>query len=278
MTKLRIIRAADYSDLSRKAAGIIAATVTVKPDSVLGLATGDSPVGVYNFLTDWYKNGYVDFSETTAFNLDEYRGLTRDAEQSYRLFMYKNLFSGINIPNERRHIPDGVASDPDAECLRYERAIKSCGGIDLQLLGIGHNGHIGFNEPGPAFVGDTHLVDLTESTIEANSRFFSKRSEVPVQAYTMGIRTIMSARKVLLIVSGEKKAEILRRAFFGDITPEVPASVLQLHGDFTLVADEAALSLTSGDLLSRAAGDMSLRAAGDITSRAAGFTHEKAVK
>ena len=240
---MRVIRAVDYFDLSRKAAGIIAAMVTLKPDSVLGLATGDSPLGIYRHLADSFNSGDIDFSQTRAFNLDEYRGLAPDAEQSYRLFMWKNLFSKINIKTENLNIPDGLAGDPDAECARYEAAIRDCGGVDMQLLGIGHNGHIGFNEPGGSFVVNTHLVDLTDSTIDANSRFFKTREEVPVQAYTMGIGSIMRARKVLLIVTGRQKAEIVKRAFRGAVSPEVPASILQLHCDFTLVGDEAALSL-----------------------------------
>jgi len=230
-------------DLSRKAAGIIAAMVTLKPDSVLGLATGDSPLGVYRHLADSYNSGDIDFSHTRAFNLDEYRGLGPDAEQSYRLFMWKNLFSKINIKPENLNIPNGLAGDPPAECARYEEAIKSCGGIDLQLLGIGNNGHIGFNEPNAGFIVNTHLVDLSDSTIDANSRFFQRRGDVPTQAYTMGIGSIMRARKIVLIVSGRQKAEIVKHAFCGGVYPEIPASILQLHGDFTLVGDEPALSL-----------------------------------
>ena len=222
---------------------MIASAVTLKPDCTLGLATGDSPIGTYGYLADWFINGYLDFSRAAAFNLDEYKGLAPDAEQGYRRFMRENLFSKINMPEGNIHIPDGLAKDTDAECSGYEEAIRRFGGIDLQLLGIGANGHIGFNEPAGAFVADTHLTDLTENTIDANSRFFDRREDVPTQAYTMGIRTIMSARKIVLIATGVKKAAIVKLAFFGGITPEVPASVLQLHGDFTLIGDEAALSL-----------------------------------
>jgi glucosamine-6-phosphate deaminase len=229
--------------MSGKAAGIIAATVLLKPDSVLGLATGSSPIGVYDNLIEWYKCGRIDFSKTTAVNLDEYKGAAPDTEQGYRFFMEQKLFSKINIPPENRHIPDGLAADPSAECERYDSIINRCGGIDLQLLGIGLNGHIGFNEPDDEFAKDTHVVDLTASTIEANSRFFSRREDVPVQAYTMGIRTIMRARKILLIVSGEQKADIVKSAFFGAVTPRVPASILQFHGGLTVVGDKAALSL-----------------------------------
>ena len=239
---MRLIHTRDYDDMSRKAANILAATVTLKPGSVLGLATGSSPLGVYQYLADWYKNGDIDFSQAAAVNLDEYKGVAPGAEQSYRYFMQKNLFSKINIRTDRQHIPDGLAKDSAAECTRYEELIRKMGGIDMQLLGIGHNGHIGFNEPCGEFVKDTHLVDLSESTVNANSRFFGRRGDVPVQAYTMGIRTIMNARRVLLIVSGEEKAGIVKRAFFGGVSPDVPASVLQLHSDLTLVGDEAALS------------------------------------
>ena len=239
---MRLIRAADYTDMSMKAAGIIAAMLTIKPGCVLGLATGETPLGLYRRLVDSCNHGEVDFSQAKAFNLDEYRGLEPGAEQSYRFFMWKNLFSKINIRTENLYIPDGMAGDPEAECSRYEAAIAGCGGIDLQLLGIGNNGHIGFNEPGDSFAVDTHLVDLSESTIDANSRFFGDREEVPKQAYTMGVGSIMRARKALLIVSGRQKAGIVRRAFFGGVSPDVPASILQLHSDFTLIGDEAALS------------------------------------
>jgi glucosamine-6-phosphate deaminase len=210
---------------------------------VLGLATGGTPIGVYQCLIEWHLKGFVDFSEATAFNLDEYRGVPPQSDQSYRHYMSANLFSKIDIKPENAHIPDGLAEDPARECGRYEKLIRDCGGVDVQLLGIGNNGHIGFNEPDGAFAGETHLVDLSQSTIDANSRFFAKREDVPVQAYTMGVGTIMRARKIVLIASGGGKAEIVRRAFFGAITPEAPASILQLHDDFTLVGDAAALSL-----------------------------------
>jgi glucosamine-6-phosphate deaminase len=239
---VRIIRTPDYAEMSRKAAGIIAAEATLNPGCVLGLATGDSPLGVYGVLAEWCGRGLADFSGITVFNLDEYRGIAPGDARSYRFFMRENLFSKINIRPENVFIPDGLAADPAAECERYETEIDKRGGFDLQLLGIGHNGHIGFNEPGDEFIADTHLVDLSENTVDANRRFFDKRGDVPVQAYTMGIRTIMKARKILLIVTGEKKADIVKRAFYGGISPSVPASVLQLHNDFTLVGDEAALS------------------------------------
>ena len=231
---MKIIRAKDYNDMSRKAANIISAQVILKPESVLGLATGSSPIGIYEQLIKWYHKGDVDFGACTTFNLDEYRGLTPDHDQSYHYFMHKNFFDAVNVPDERINLPDG--------------AIRAAGGIDLQLLGMGLNGHIGFNEPDEYFSKGTHCVNLTESTIEANKRFFASADDVPRQAYTMGVQTIMLARRIVLVVSGENKAKTVREAFFGPVTPRVPASILQLHTDVSIVADEAALSLCT-DLL-----------------------------
>ena len=239
---MRVYRAKDYKDMSRKAANIISAQIILKPNSVLGLATGSTPIGTYSQLVDWYKKGDLDFSEVISVNLDEYKGLPGTNEQSYYYFMHQHLFDRVNIDPERTNVPNGMEPDAEKECGRYEELIRSLGGVDLQLLGLGHNGHIGFNEPGEAFEKETHCVDLTESTIEANKRFFASADDVPKQAYTMGIKTIMQAKKILIVASGEDKAEIVRDAFFGPITPKVPASVLQLHNDVTLVADEAALS------------------------------------
>ena len=228
--------------MSRKAANIISAQVIMKPDCVLGLATGSTPIGLYQQLVAWYEKGDLDFSEVRTVNLDEYKGLSRENDQCYYYFMHHNLFDHVNLPAENSHLPNGMEPDSDKECRRYSELIRSMGGVDLQLLGIGHNGHIGFNEPGDAFDNDVHCVDLTQSTIEANKRFFASADDVPKQAYTMGIKTIMQAKKILIVASGEDKADIVRDAFFGPITPKVPASVLQLHNDVTLVADEAALS------------------------------------
>ena len=239
---MRIIVTKDYNDMSRKAANIISAQIITKPDCVLGLATGSSPVGAYKTLVDWYKKGDLDFSEVTTVNLDEYRGLTHSNDQSYYYFMHQHLFDRVNIDPERTNVPNGMEPDAEKECGRYEELIRSLGGVDLQLLGLGHNGHIGFNEPGEAFEKETHCVELTESTIEANKRFFASADDVPKQAYTMGIKTIMQAKKILIVVNGENKADIVERAFFGPVTPEVPASILQLHNDVTLVGDEAALA------------------------------------
>ena len=237
-----IYKAKDYQDMSRKAANIISAQVIMKPDCVLGLATGSTPIGTYKQLIEWYEKGDLDFGDVTTVNLDEYRGLPRENDQSYFYFMNHNLFDYVNINPERTHLPNGMNPDADEECKRYEEVIRSTGGVDLQLLGLGHNGHIGFNEPDEEFDKLTHCVNLTESTIEANKRFFEKEEDVPRQAYTMGIKTIMRAKKILLIVSGADKADILYQSLCGPITPHVPASILQLHNDVTVVADEAALA------------------------------------
>jgi len=239
---MRIIRAKDYEDMSRKAANIISSVMTLKPDCVLGLATGSSPVGTYKHLIRRYENGDLDFSRVTSVNLDEYKGLDRENSQSYYYFMRENLFSHVNIRMENTYIPDGTEADSEKACSADNEILHKVGSVDLQLLGIGHDGHIGFNEPADTFAKETHCVDLTDMTIEANARFFASRDEVPTQAYTMGIQTIMSARKVLMVASGADKAKIIREAFFGPVTPKVPASILQFHPNFILVADEAALS------------------------------------
>ncbi|MCI8860801.1 MAG: glucosamine-6-phosphate deaminase [Lachnospiraceae bacterium] len=237
-----ICRTKDYQDLSRKAANIIRAQVILKPDCVLGLATGSSPVGTYQNLVKWYQKGDLDFSNVSSINLDEYRGLRPDNDQSYRYFMDTNLFNHINIDKSKTFVPNGLEEDSQKACDDYDQIIETMGGVDLQLLGLGHNGHIGFNEPSEAFPNGTHCVDLAPSTIEANKRFFASEADVPRQAYTMGIRSIMLAKKIVMVVSGEDKAEILKNVVNGPITPQVPASVLQLHRDVVIVADEAALS------------------------------------
>ena len=227
---MRIYKATDYNDMSRKAANIISAQIIMKPDCVLGLATGSSPVGTYKQLIEWYNKNDLDFSEVTSINLDEYKGLSPEDPQSYRYFMNTHLFDHVNIDKNRTF---------GAE---YNANIIKQGGIDLQLLGIGRNGHIGFNEPGTVFKKETHCVDLTESTIEANKRFFASEADVPRQAYSLGIKNIMQARKILVIVSGKDKADALYNAVHGEITPAVPASILQLHNDVTIVADADALN------------------------------------
>lgn len=233
---MRIVKTTDYQDLSRKAANIISAQIILNPNSVLGLATGSSPVGTYQQLVKWYEKGDLDFSEITSVNLDEYVGLDGSDEQSYRFFMNDNLFNHVNIRKENTHVPNGKAADIAEECKHYDDLIASLGGVDLQLLGLGHNGHIAFNEPSDAFDKTTHCVDLGESTIQANARFFEKEEDVPRQALTMGIQSIMLAKHILLIVSGEEKRDILHKALYGPITPNVPASVLQLHPNLTVVA------------------------------------------
>ncbi len=239
----RIIVATDYQEMCRKAANIISAQVILNPESVLGLATGSTPLGIYRQLIDWCKKGDVDFSQVKTANLDEYRGIGPENDQSYAYYMFENFFKSINVNPGNTHIPDGKNPNAQEECRRYDELLRSLGGIDLQLLGIGQNGHIGFNEPSDIFEKGTHCVDLTQNTIEANSRFFASIDEVPKQAYTMGIQTIMMADKVLLAANGKAKAEILYQSFYGPVTPKVPASILQMHRDVTVVADEEALAV-----------------------------------
>lgn len=239
---MRIICAKDYKEMSEMAADIIGAQLLLKPDAVLGLATGSTPIGTYEELVRRYEAGRLDFSKIKTVNLDEYRGLTRDNDQSYYYFMHSHLFDHININKNNTKVPDGMEPDALKAGQDYENIIKNYGGIDLQLLGLGNNGHIGFNEPGDEFIDKTHVVDLTESTIEANKRFFASIDDVPKQAYTMGIGSIMRAKRVLMVVNGKGKAEIVKEAFFGPITPKVPASILQLHNDFILIGDVEALS------------------------------------
>lgn len=240
---MRIIKTKDYNDLSLKAAEIISGQVMLKNNSVLGLATGSTPIGTYKELIKKYEKGLIDFSEISTVNLDEYRGLAPDNDQSYRYFMNTNLFDHVNIDKARTYVPNGLEEDSEKACADYNEIIRSVGGIDMQLLGIGGNGHIGFNEPGAAFEKETHCVDLTESTIKANARFFETMDDVPKQAYTMGIKNIMTAKKILLVATGEAKADALYKSLYGPITPNVPASILQLHPDVTVVADEGALKL-----------------------------------
>lgn len=240
---MNVVHATDYNDMSRKAANIISAQIIMKPNCVLGLATGSSPIGTYKQLIEWYKKGDLDFSQVTSVNLDEYKGLSPDNDQSYRYFMDKNLFDQVNIDKSRTHVPNGLEPDSAKACADYNAIIAEVGGIDLQLLGLGHNGHIGFNEPNEFFSVETNCVDLKPSTIEANKRFFASEEDVPRQAYTMGIKNIMQAKKILVIVSGADKAQILKDVVCGPITPKVPASILQVHPDVTIIADDDAMSL-----------------------------------
>lgn len=231
---MRIIETKSYEEMSVLAASIIGAQILLKPDCVLGLATGTSPIGAYQELAASCKKGILDFSKVRTVNLDEYCGLQPENPQSYRYFMDDHLFSRINIDRANTFLPDGTAADMEEESRRYEALIDSLGGVDLQLLGIGRNGHIGFNEPTDHFPRYVHQVDLTPSTIQANSRLFDRIEDVPTKAVTMGIGTIMKARRILLI-AGEEKKEIIQESMYGKVTPQVPASVLQLHPDVTVI-------------------------------------------
>ncbi|MEW8955781.1 glucosamine-6-phosphate deaminase [Clostridium sp.] len=240
---MRIIIEKDYEAMSKRAAEILAEVVNEKPEAILGLATGGTPVSMYKNLIEMNKVGKVDFSKVTSINLDEYKGLSGDHDQSYRYFMNNNLFNHINIDKKNTYVPNGLAEDVEKECAGYDKRIEDLGGIDLQLLGIGNNGHIGFNEPDKFLHMNTHLTDLTEETIEANARFFEKKEDVPTEAITMGLGGIMKAKKILLIASGVNKAEIISKLVEGKITTEIPATLLQVHPNVTIIIDEAAASL-----------------------------------
>ena len=235
---MKFITVKTYEELSRKAAEIISSQVVMKPNCVLGLATGSTPIGTYARLAEKCDKGDVDFKDVTSVNLDEYVGLTGDNDQSYRYFMNTNLFTKINIDIKKTHVLSGVAGDMEKEAADFDALIEELGGIDLQLLGIGLDGHIGFNEPDDVFIKETHVVELDPSTIEANARFFESIDDVPKSAITMGMGAIMNAKKVLLIANGKNKEEILKASFFGPITPKVPASLLQLHPDVTVIYSE----------------------------------------
>ncbi len=240
---MKVVVAKDYREICKLVSRIFAAQVTLKPDSVLGLATGSTPVGMYQELVQMYQEGRIDFSHVRTVNLDEYAGLSGDNDQSYRYFMNHNLFDHINIDKENTNVPDGTATDLQAECERYEQVVADMGSVDIQLLGIGNNGHIAFNEPCSEFPEKTHIVDLTQNTIEANARFFESMDDVPKKALTMGIGTIMKAKKIVLMANGPKKAQTIYDTLYGPITPEVPASVLRLHPDVTIFVDEQAGAL-----------------------------------
>ena len=239
---MQVIRAKDYADMSRKAANLIAAQILVKPNCVLGLATGSTPIGAYEELVRKHEAGDLNFSKVKSINLDEYKGLSPDNDQSYRYFMNDHLFNHVNIDKANTNVPNGLEPDAEKACREYDEIIAASGGIDLQLLGLGHNGHIGFNEPADEFSKGTNCVNLTKSTIDANKRFFASEADVPTQAYTMGCASIMGAKKILLVVSGKDKAPILKKVICGPVTPQVPASLLQLHPDAIVIADEDALS------------------------------------
>ncbi len=234
---MRVIKCANYEEMSKKAAELVAAQVTLKPDCVLGLATGSTPIGMYKNLVDMN----LDFSNVTTFNLDEYYPIKQSNSQSYHYFMTENLYSKVNLKPENIFIPNGEVADPAAECIRYEKELAARGGLDMQILGIGQNGHIGFNEPAAALDAFTHMTDLTDNTIEANSRFFNSKDEVPTKALTMGIATIMKAKKIVLLANGESKAYAIKALLGNVIDPQIPATILAAHNDVTVIADGAAL-------------------------------------
>lgn len=237
---MKIIIANDYEDMGKKAANILASQVYLNSKTILGLATGSTPISMYQRLVKIHKEDDLDFSNVTTFNLDEYVGISENDINSYHYFMFNNLFNHINLKRENIHIPNGKSENLQKECDEYEKMIKNSGGIDLQVLGIGLNGHIGFNEPDSKFEALTHVVKLKENTINANSRFFKSIDDVPRYAISMGIKTIMNSRKIILLASGSNKAEIIEKTVYGDITPQVPASILQLHPDVTLILDSEA--------------------------------------
>ena len=243
MLHVRIFKVKDAAEVGKLAADQFEALISAKPACLLGLATGSTPLPLYRELIEREKAGRIDFSRVRSANLDEYKGLSGDHDQSYRYFMQKNLFDHISIKPENTIVPDGLTTDAEAMCRAYEEQIETWGGVDLQLLGLGHDGHIGFNEPDDHFPATTHETELVEMTRQANKRFFASIDDVPTAAYTMGIGTVMSARKVLMVVTGRDKAEILKKSFFGPVTPEVPASILQFHPDVTVICDEAAAAL-----------------------------------
>ncbi len=239
---MRIVLSDTYRDMSRKAAYIVASQIILNPRSVLGLATGETPLGLYRMLISMYWAGDLDFSGITTFNLDEYKGLSEESPYSYHYYMKKSFFQHVNMKENQWHIPRGTAENVDEECRLYDEAIERAGGIDLQILGLGVDGHIGFNEPDGKFERGTHLVELQESTIQANARFFPSPEEVPRFALSMGIKTIMKAKKILLLASGLSKADAICEALQGEVIPELPASILQLHPDVTCILDRDAAS------------------------------------
>jgi len=237
---MRVIVCDTYEEMSKEAAKIMAAQVHMKPNCVLGLATGSTPVGAYNELVAMYKGGEIDFANVTTFNLDEYYPINRDNDQSYYYFMHDNLFNHINIPEERIHVLNGEVSDPDKECADYEKHICEHGGIDLQLLGIGRNGHIAFNEPAEKLVADTHVTELTDDTIDANARFFADIKDVPTKSLTMGMASIMKAKKILILINGKGKHAALSKLLSGEISTAWPATMLNMHSDVVVICDKEA--------------------------------------
>ncbi len=242
---MRILVCKDYDEMSQKAAQMILSQITLKPNCVLGLATGSTPIGMYENLVRMYQQGIVDFSEVQTFNLDEYLGLLPTNQQSYHYFMNNHLFDHVNINKNHIHIPNGMADSINEECQRYDQLIEEAGGIDIQVLGIGNNAHIGFNEPTINFEKGTHIVELDESTREANARFFNHMDEVPKRAITMGTGSIFKSRKIMLLATGANKAQAIYDTVYGKVQPEVPSSILQFHNDIVLILDEEAAQLLS---------------------------------
>ncbi|NFS10443.1 glucosamine-6-phosphate deaminase [Clostridium botulinum] len=240
---MKILVCENYDKLSEKAAQIIMSQITLKSNSILGLATGSTPIGMYKKLVEMYENKMIDFSDVKTFNLDEYQNLPISNDQSYHYFMDDNLFNYINVKRENIHIPNGMANDIENECIEYDNLIKEAGGIDIQVLGIGNNAHIGFNEPTVSFEKKTYVVELEESTKIANARFFNSLDEVPSKAITMGIGSIFESKKIMLLATGENKAKAIYDTIYGKVTPEVPASILQFHDDAIVILDKKAASL-----------------------------------
>jgi len=240
---MKIIRTKNYAEMSKEASEYVSKAILKKKNLVLGLATGSTPEGMYEDLIHKTKQGEISFKDVTTFNLDEYIDLAEDHPNSYHYFMQENFFKHIDISKRNTHLPKGTAEDLEEECNRYEGLIAAKGGIDLQILGLGTNGHIAFNEPGSSFTSPTSVVDLAQETLDANARFFDSIEEVPTQAVTMGIGSIMKAKEIILLVSGEAKAEALAKTINGEVTEDVPSSVLQNHPKVTIIADEEALSL-----------------------------------
>lgn len=240
---VKLIIVDNYEFMSKKAAQILSSQIILKPNSVLGLATGSTPEGMYEILVKMYQEEGLDFSNITTFNLDEYYMINPNNKQSYNYFMHEKLFNSVNVLPENINMLNGMTNNIEHECTSYEEKISKCGGIDLQVLGVGKNGHIGFNEPDFKFEAITHLVELDEETIEANSRFFNNKEEVPTKALSMGMKTIMNSRKIILLANGEEKAEAIKQAVQGSIMPETPVSILQLHPDVTIIVDKEAAKL-----------------------------------
>lgn len=248
---MRIIVKENYDEMSKAATNIVAGQLYIKPDSILGLATGSTPEGLYKNLVKVHETVGLDFSKVVTFNLDEYYNLPRENPQSYHYFMNEHLFSKVNINLENTYIPDGMTEDLDIECKNYDDLIEKMGNIDLQILGIGQNAHIGFNEPDIKFEATTHLVKLDDETIEANSRFFKSKEEVPEYAISMGIKNIMLAKKIILLASGENKAEAIYKTVLGSVRPDAPASILQLHRDVVIILDKDAAKLLPENLIEK---------------------------